>query len=315
VSSIDDSSGLLALGMKTVILTPLRALARKCRQVAQRRQRARLKQQPPIEPSAFAAILQRLGLRRGMTVFVHSAWENMIPIRSGPLEVIHLLQDAVGENGTLLMPCYSYVRGTDGVFDLRWAPTSAGLLAEAFRRSKGVRRSANNHSVSALGRQATELVQDHHHSLTSWDGHSPFMKMRELESLVICLGLPHSFGLGTHLHCADSMLYYEFEYFRRLFGPVVEIPCRLEDGTRLVLRHRHRLPRFFPNRTRGYFDPRRIVVFNESGIRFQSVAAPYLIDRIIELGRHGYVNYHLPFPARRLWRKPVDMPAAALATL
>ena len=118
-----------------------------------------------------------------------------------------------------------------------------------------------------------------------------------------------SFGLGTVLHCAESTLYHEFEYFKRLFGPVTEIPCRLEDGSTLVLRHRFRLARYFPNKIRAFFEPAMITESQVSLVRFQAAPIPYVVNRAVQLGRDRRVNYYWPSPTKALWRKPDLQPA------
>lgn len=258
---------------------------------------------PRFGEAELSAALDRVGVGAGATVFVHSAWDEFYNFDGKPLALIQGLQDHLGPNGTLAMPAYAMRTDPSVLFDARHTPTGAGLVAELFRRMRGVRRGVNlYHSVAAIGPQANYLVGDQHRSLTSWDRHSPYARLADLDATILCLGLPASFGLGTSMHCPESLLYEEIPYFKQVFGPAVSYRYRDQDGAEGTHSMLPRTGRWRVGRVRRHIDPAEIRVTHLSNVRVQAIAARYLIDRMVELARHGIVNYYWPWPSRRLFR-------------
>jgi aminoglycoside 3-N-acetyltransferase len=201
------------------------------------------------------------------------------------------------------MPAYPLRVSPDTVFDVRRTPTGAGLVPEMFRRMPGVRRSINLvHSVAALGPNADVLVGDHHRSETPWDQHSPYARLAEVDAVLVCMGLPRSFGFATAQHCPESLLYHEIPYFRRVFGAPVTYHSRDESGREGTHRIRRRTGRFRVGRIRRYVGPEQVRVTHVSNLRVQAISARYLIERLVELARQGITQYYWPIPYRRLFR-------------
>src|SRR5262245_53031758 len=85
--------------------------------------------------------LRDLGARRGDVLLVHTSFRAVRPIERGPHALIDALRDAIGREGTLVMPTM-----TDGesVFDPASTPTlDMGIVAETFWREPGVVRSTH----------------------------------------------------------------------------------------------------------------------------------------------------------------------------
>jgi aminoglycoside 3-N-acetyltransferase len=61
----------------------------------------------PITMAHLVAGLRRLGVRRGMTLLVHSSLSSIGWVCGGPVAVIVALQRLVGDSGTLVMPSFS----------------------------------------------------------------------------------------------------------------------------------------------------------------------------------------------------------------
>jgi Aminoglycoside 3-N-acetyltransferase len=93
-----------------------------------------------------------LGVTPGRTIYVHSSWNEFfnVPLRAS--EVIDLLRDLIGPNGTLAMPAFPIDPDPNKVFLVDKAPVYTGLLCEVFRRTADVRRSIHlSSSVCAIG--------------------------------------------------------------------------------------------------------------------------------------------------------------------
>lgn len=162
--------------------------------------------------------MKRAGMKEGSVVFIQSGWAEFYNCTSNEEELIGEILKAIGPEGTLAMACMPLLR-KGKVFNVKKTVTSAGLLAEAFRKYPGVRRSLNvRHSVCAIGPYADYLVSEHHLGDTAWDKQSPYYKLSLVNALVFGLGLG-KYWVGTIIHCVDSILKDEVPYYHDLFYP------------------------------------------------------------------------------------------------
>lgn len=149
----------------------------------------------------FTAQLRDLGVRRGGVLLVHTSFRAVGPMEDGPLGLIRALRDAIGEEGTLVMPTM-----TDGetVFDPASTPTSGmGITAETFWRQPGVRRSTHpGGSFAAIGPLAARVCAPQ--PLSPPHGpESPPGRVYELGGQVLLLGVTHS--EDTTVHVAEAI--------------------------------------------------------------------------------------------------------------
>jgi aminoglycoside 3-N-acetyltransferase len=162
--------------------------------------------------SEFVDLLQDLGFTPGATVMVHSAFsvvKRRVPTLT-PKELIRLLQDLIGPEGTLLMPTFAF-RGrqshyvdTHTHFNLQSTPSSVGILTEVFRKMPDVIRSYHpTHSVSGWGLHARDLLATHHLGST-FGLTSPFYKLCEYDGLVVGLGRRYRYAF-TITHVAEEL--------------------------------------------------------------------------------------------------------------
>jgi aminoglycoside 3-N-acetyltransferase len=108
-------------------------------------------------------------------------------VEGGPAAVVRAFQEAVGEEGTLLMPVFTAPQA-DGVFHHAATPSRTGLITETFRTSAGTLRSRHpTHSVAAWGRRAAEFVEGHDRTSGLGVG-SPFHKAAQAGADVLMIG-------------------------------------------------------------------------------------------------------------------------------
>jgi aminoglycoside 3-N-acetyltransferase len=148
-----------------------------------------------------AAQLRALGVRHGGVLLVHTSFRAVAPIEHGPVGLIRALRDAVGDEGTLVMPAM-----TDGEtpFDPASTPTHAmGITAETFWRQLGVLRSTHpGGSFAALGPLAPRICAPQ--PLSPPHGRdSPPGRVLDLDGQVLLLGVTHS--ENTTLHVAEAI--------------------------------------------------------------------------------------------------------------
>lgn len=165
-----------------------------------------------------ADLLQRvraLGVASGDMLLVHSSYDAFAGFTGKPSDVVAVLQDAVGDDGALLMPTMAfvgtaveYVR-TGPMFDVARTPSRMGLVTEVFRRTPGVLRSVHpTHPVAVWGRDAQRIIADHHRATTPCGAGSPFARLLERQGKILLLGA--EIESLTFFHTVEEMLETRF---------------------------------------------------------------------------------------------------------
>lgn len=153
----------------------------------------------------FIADLHTSGVRPGGVLMVHSSLKSLGQVPGGAESIIRGLLDALGPEGTLLMPALSYetVRSQNPVYDLNATPSCIGIIPEIFRLRPGTKRSMHpTHSVCALGPLAYELLAPHINDSTPCGPNSPFHRLPDFNGQILMLGC----GLlpNTSMHAIEE---------------------------------------------------------------------------------------------------------------
>jgi len=174
----------------------------------------------PITQTQLLGDLRRLGVQQNSTLMVHSSMSSLGWVVGGPQAVIIALREAVGADGTLVMPAHSsewsdparwenppvpeawwpVIRGHCPAFDADVTPSrGVGRVAETFRTLPGTRRSAHPQiSLAAQGPQAEVLVRDH--PLPHGFGPaSPYGRLYEQNAQILLLGVGYDNCSLLHL--------------------------------------------------------------------------------------------------------------------
>lgn len=152
--------------------------------------------------------LNALGIVKGDRVLVHMSYKSLGGVEGGIPTVIEALKEAVGEEGTLLFPAFTYdrVNRDNPVFDVKSTPCfHIGMTAEVFRHSDGVKRSVHpTHSVSVWGRDRDWFVADHHLDPICVGERSPIARLKDVggKILMIGCGITHN----TLIHGVEAYL-------------------------------------------------------------------------------------------------------------
>jgi aminoglycoside 3-N-acetyltransferase len=152
---------------------------------------------PVVGLDEVVAQLRALGVEPGGVLLVHTAFSKLGPLEGGPRGLILALIEAVGPEGTLVMPSMS--DDDDHVFDAAETPCiGMGIVAETFRRMPGVLRSDSPHAFAAIGPRAALITAPHPldvpHGLDS-----PVGRVYELDGQVLLLGVGHDGNTTVHL--------------------------------------------------------------------------------------------------------------------
>lgn len=155
----------------------------------------------------IAADLRALGVRPGGVLLVHSSLRSLGPVPEGAETVAQGLLEALGPDGTLLIPALSYAHVTpeQPVFDVRLTPSNVGALPETIRTRPGTLRSVHpTHSVCGVGRLATALLERHIADRTPCGPRSPFHLLPEYGGQILMLGC----GLrpNTSMHAVEELV-------------------------------------------------------------------------------------------------------------
>jgi aminoglycoside 3-N-acetyltransferase len=156
--------------------------------------------------------LRALGVRPGGVLLVHASLRSLGPVPGSPVPgraemVVQGLVEALGPDGTLLMPAlsYAYVTPQQPLFDVRSTPSNVGALPEYFRTRPGTLRSLHpTHSVSGSGRLAAEILERHGEDRTPCGPRSPFHLLPEYDGQILMLGC----GLrpSTSMHAVEELI-------------------------------------------------------------------------------------------------------------
>ena len=176
----------------------------------------------PVTHGRIVMDLRRLGVREGDVLLTHTSLSSAGWICGGAETLIRALIEALGEDGTLVMPAYSgnysepdgweapsVPEGWRGViresmpgWDPALTPTwGIGRVPELFRHFPGARRSVHPlHSFAALGARA-DVITARHVLEDGLGAGSPLGRVYELRGRVLLIGCGH--GSNTSLHLAE----------------------------------------------------------------------------------------------------------------
>lgn len=146
--------------------------------------------------------LRALGVESGDILLVHTAFRGVRPVEAGPLGLIAALREALGPEGTLVMPSWS--GNDDELFDSASSPVTPdlGVTADMFWRLDGVRRSDHVHAFAAAGPAAEVIVADPL-PLPPHIAASPVGRVHDHDGKILLLGTDHS--SNTTLHLAEIL--------------------------------------------------------------------------------------------------------------
>jgi aminoglycoside 3-N-acetyltransferase len=146
--------------------------------------------------------LRTLGVEAGGILLVHTSYRAIRPVQGGPVGLIDALRDALGPEGTLVMPSWS--GDEDAPFDpfTTRAEPSLGVVAETFWRLPGVLRSDHAQAFAAAGPNAPRITAGPL-PLPPHIPESPVGRVHDLGGQVLLLGVGHD--ADTTLHLAELL--------------------------------------------------------------------------------------------------------------
>ena len=173
-----------------------------------------------LDVSELLSFLRDSGISKGDTIMVASSWDAIRNSETTPQKLIEELRALIGPTGTLAMPAWAPTGGQekDYFFYVDTQPTTAGIINETLRRTRGARRSPNPfYSVCAIGPQAEFLLDHQHKSRLSWDEFCPYLRVVAVpNSWFVGIGVGPAVKIATSHHVIESIL-IDHPFFRRLY--------------------------------------------------------------------------------------------------
>lgn len=151
-----------------------------------------------VRRAEIAMQLGALGVERGGILLLHTSFRAIRPIEGGPLGLIEAVRDALGPEGTLVMP--SWTGDDDEPFDPSTTPAAPdlGVVADTFWRLPRVLRSDHAHACAAAGPEAVAITADPL-PLPPHAPASPVGRVHDRGGQVLLLGVGHDANSTLHL--------------------------------------------------------------------------------------------------------------------
>ncbi len=254
---------------------------------------------PKLSEEKFRQILnEKIGLKKGDVVFIHSSLENLNPGFS-EFSLIDILLEIVGDQGTLVFPCWhfdyraeDYLK-KDELFDVKKSPTVMGFLPGlACRYEKSFRSLHPTSSCVAIGKYAEEITRDHHKTIYPCDENSPFCKIVNYFGKIIGLGVS-TYNL-SFVHSAEDIMKSEFPVKTRT-DEVFEGKVRDYDGNIISVKTRAAHCQVKYNNIQRYvkkYIPAEICEdFKVNGTKYFKADASKLLEKMTQLAKQGITIY------------------------
>jgi aminoglycoside 3-N-acetyltransferase len=176
-----------------------------------------------IAPSAVTDALISIGVRPGSVVLVHpdaivAAQFPLMPNEQRLDLLIEAIETAIGGDGTLVMPAFSYSFTKGEPFDICNTPSAVGMVTERFRTRPGVRRTSDPiFSFACRGPMARELCALPVNEC--FGAESVFGTMHRRNADIVCLGC--SMSRATFVHYVETVHGVDYRYRKAFSGTVI----------------------------------------------------------------------------------------------
>lgn len=157
-----------------------------------------------ISEDELIKAVQLLGAKNGSILLLHMSLNNLGLSVLDVKWLFEVLWKIVGEDGTIVMPTFTYRQTkTNGyIYDVNKTRSDLGWTSEYFRCQSGVIRSVHpTHSVAAKGKFAFEITRQHN-SLTPFARGTPYDILYQRNVLILFLG--KSPQINTFYHAVEE---------------------------------------------------------------------------------------------------------------
>lgn len=184
-----------------------------------------------ITQQDFTDALRKAGIARGDAIFVHSDVKvfGKIALRNKTVlmrSLAEVLEKSVGEEGTVVMPTFSYSFCKGETYDRAQTRSTVGALTDFFRTEPGVERSIHPmFSVAAWGAHRASFMET---SRDSFGAGTAFETLRRLRGTIVLFGT--DFQACTFLHHIEQMHAVPYRFMKTFEGTIVDGAASYRDA-------------------------------------------------------------------------------------
>jgi len=192
------------------------------------------KERKNIKKTDIINDLKNLGIKNRDIVLLHSSLKSIGYVIGGAKTVIEAILEVIGKEGTLVVPTYPR-RGSmydtckmEGyIFDYKKSPTAMGAIPSEFLKIKEIHRSIHpTHSISAIGKYAKQIVEEHHLGDKMFGKNSPWGKIIELNGKILGVGI--TLGPTTQYHHVEDIMGKDFP-IRVKVDKTFRLKCKIDN--------------------------------------------------------------------------------------
>ena len=183
----------------------------------------------------FEKLVECLEIKRGDRIWLSSEIVKLVLLcrklgaEFDASKLLDCFQSAVGEEGTLLLPTFSFVFSNTGKYDYTQSKGATGALGNiALQRKDFMRTKHPMHSFAVWGKDQEKLcVMENRHS---FGADSPFAYCKENNVTQIMLGTDYVHAM-TFVHYAETMCTVPYRFPKSFTGIYVTGDGREEERT------------------------------------------------------------------------------------
>ncbi|WP_053006453.1 AAC(3) family N-acetyltransferase [Desulfosporosinus acididurans] len=186
----------------------------------------------------FVKALQNLGITKGDTVYMTSdiAVFGKLAVFNRQFlldSIIEAVIEVVGDQGTIIMPTFSYSFCNGESFNVAESKSTVGVLTEHFRQRSDVKRTVQPIFSAAVWGEKQDFFMNIGHD--SFDNDSIFGKLRRVKGKFVCLGAP--FHSCTYIHHIEQMHGCNYRYIKTFSGTIINDDQVYEDSYTFFVRY------------------------------------------------------------------------------
>lgn len=180
-----------------------------------------------ISSADITSALRAAGVSAGVTAYVHSGMQAAIRAEGTTREekmdtVLDGFEGAVGPDGVLMLPTFTYSSCKGEDFDVDASPSTVGMLTERFRARPGVRRTPEPIFSTAI-RGALEAGWEARlfgvGDVDCFGEDSVFAHLHEVDAKLVFFGV--GFEYATYVYLVEQRERVPYRYVKRFPGAVV----------------------------------------------------------------------------------------------
>lgn len=168
--------------------------------------------------------LNDVGLKRGDTVFIHSnlgyygKMQNVKTASDLCNEYVRAFNEILGNEGTIIVPSFTYSFCHNEVFNVQESVSSCGMLSEYIRKLNINQRSRDaNFSVCGFGKKINDLIKDIPNE--SFGLNSIWDRMMDVDGKILCMNFDSG---STFVHYVEQQKNVTYRYKKAFNGMMVD---------------------------------------------------------------------------------------------